>query len=657
MNQGSTKRYRGNRFFECVKSYIQRSAFFLFVIGMVCLFPTFVRADEGGYRILEYQVDAVLHEDNRVTQEETITVDFLEPRHGIYRMFPTYFKIYREGDTESRVYRYECSVKRVDVEGEVFETDYSEDDSSSYYIKIGDADTYVEGLHTYKIRFDYVMPEDRIKKGDFFFYSVLGADWKTDIENFSFRMEFEKPLPQSAVDAFQIYSGALGKTDNKLDITPIVDQNHVEGAVDYVAPRNAITLFTELPEDYFAGETAQSPIFVYALMSILFVAVIAGILKAVQARSKNAEVVETVEFYAPEGMNSAEVGYIYAGGAKLEQMTSLIPWFADQGYLELEEYPKSHGKSDLRIHKKKELDADAKEYERTFFNALIKYSGELESGGYSTKLGKAINTSLEQLKGYFSTPDKKVRTGYGRYWLFSILILVLAIATVSVSNAISFGYGAVYNVLLIPAYVIMFLFNIPEYKAKKKSATAKVVGNALSIGVILLAGWIATVMHNSDCFLPKALFVGVIILPLVYMWLAKYMIQITAYGANVYGKVLGLKRFIETAELPKLKMMIDENPSYFYNILPYAMALGLEERWADKFKAIEVEQPDWYYGNVAFYNVHMMSHMISHSMSNVIKDSVSHYDAELAKSSGGSGGSIGGGFSGGGGGGGGGGSW
>ena len=71
----------------------------------------------------------------------------------------------------------------------------------------------------------------------------------------------------------------------------------------------------------------------------------------------------------------------------------------------------------------------------------------------------------------------------------------------------------------------------------------------------------------------------------------------TTYGHDILEKMMGLKEFIETAEMDKLKTLSEENPSYFYNILPYAMVLGLDKKWAKKFEAITLEPPQWYYGS------------------------------------------------------------
>lgn len=118
-------------------------------------------------------------------------------------------------------------------------------------------------------------------------------------------------------------------------------------------------------------------------------------------------------------------------------------------------------------------------------------------------------------------------------------------------------------------------------------------------------------------------------------------------------KIEGFKLFLETAEKEKLETLVEDNPQYFYDILPYAYALGVSDKWTKKFESITMRPPEWY--DSPAYSHYAMIHFINHSMNSAVSSMTS---APQTSSSGGSGFSGGGGgFSGGGSGGGGGGSW
>lgn len=142
--------------------------------------------------------------------------------------------------------------------------------------------------------------------------------------------------------------------------------------------------------------------------------------------------------------------------------------------------------------------------------------------------------------------------------------------------------------------------------------------------------------------------IGIISIAVLILF-AKIMPKRTPFGNEMLGKLRGFKRFLETAEKPQLEALVNENPEYFYNILPYTYALGVSEVWMSQFETIAMQAPDWYVGYSAF-SMNEFNHFMNDTMR-------SAQSAMSSRPSSDSGGSSGGGSSGGGSGGGGGGSW
>ena len=97
--------------------------------------------------------------------------------------------------------------------------------------------------------------------------------------------------------------------------------------------------------------------------------------------------------------------------------------------------------------------------------------------------------------------------------------------------------------------------------------------------------------------------------------------------------------------------MVNQNPSYFYNILPYTYVLGVSKKWISKFETINLKSPDWY-DSPSDFDMHSFESFVDSTM-HTANDSMT----SSPSSSSGSSSSSGGGSSGGGSGGGGGGSW
>lgn len=159
---------------------------------------------------------------------------------------------------------------------------------------------------------------------------------------------------------------------------------------------------------------------------------------------------------------------------------------------------------------------------------------------------------------------------------------------------------------------------------------------------------VAVVFFNA--FAPKTWFtyvacgIAVIILALFMFFGSKR----TKAGNQVYGQILGFKEFIKKAELDRLKMLVEENPSYYYDIMPYAYVLGLSDQWIKNFETMHMPEPDWYSGRDPFGDA------VFYSM---VRSANACATAPETSGGGSSGGFSGGGFSGGGSGGGGGGAW
>lgn len=69
----------------------------------------------------------------------------------------------------------------------------------------------------------------------------------------------------------------------------------------------------------------------------------------------------------------------------------------------------------------------------------------------------------------------------------------------------------------------------------------------------------------------------------------------TLKGARVLEEILGFEEFLSRVEGDRLQR-IAKTPELFERYLPYAMALGVEQRWARAFADIYRQPPDWYQG-------------------------------------------------------------
>ena len=135
----------------------------------------------------------------------------------------------------------------------------------------------------------------------------------------------------------------------------------------------------------------------------------------------------------------------------------------------------------------------------------------------------------------------------------------------------------------------------------------------------------------------------------------RFMPAKTELGGKTYSEILGFKMYLETAEKYRLQNL---TPAEFEKYLSYAIAFGIEQQWAEKFKDIYTSAPEWFVGNYSTFN----TIIFVSSLRNFTTNSTTTFTARPSSNNtfggggfGSSGGGFGGGFGGGGGGGGGGG--
>lgn len=178
--------------------------------------------------------------------------------------------------------------------------------------------------------------------------------------------------------------------------------------------------------------------------------------------------------------------------------------------------------------------------------------------------------------------------------------------------------------------------------------------NTVRIGFFALAGvvfWLGTVVSGYP------LLGALCAIPVVGF--GYFMPVRTPKGADIRQHIRGLKMYMQVAEKDRMDFHFDptKDPERFEKLLPYAIALGVNEQWSKKFEGIyENRQPGWYYdpSMTAFSAINLNSSLNRFS-GNVGGMLVASGAVGNGAAGGGSG--FNGGFSGGGFGGGGGGSW
>jgi uncharacterized membrane protein len=137
---------------------------------------------------------------------------------------------------------------------------------------------------------------------------------------------------------------------------------------------------------------------------------------------------------------------------------------------------------------------------------------------------------------------------------------------------------------------------------------------------------------------------------LIVFLFSRYMPARTTAGARTLERLLGFEEFLSRVEKENYERVV-KTPEMFERYLPFAMAFGVERKWARAFQDIYRQPPNWYVGsNSSAFDLNRFSHSLS-DLSGRAQSAMSSSPRSSSGGSGFSGGSSGGGSGGGGGGG------
>lgn len=576
---------------------------FCLIFFVVQLF--FQTAAAESFYIEQYAVSARVNKDKTVDVYEEITVYFNAPSHGIYRTIPL------KGDTIENITVSEKHSKHYEGGG--------------ITIKIGDAERYVTQRHKYSLSYRLNI-YDRLPE---FYYNIIGTDWQVPINFAYFNVEMPKTIE---ADKVGLSVGRYGRAGFDGEALFEVKDNVISGVTKQaLEPGEGITLRVEVPEDYFEFlPDTTSPKVILWLILLTFLSFAFWLFIG-----KDEHVTPVVSFYAPKNIFNSDAELILREKVSSRSLVALIIELAEQGYLKIENRQKS-----FTLHKLREYDGPdnvaGKLFEELFYGGRTsRTKSDLSNSKRFYKECKTMIKAANSRKGRFFTPASLSKMNV-------FLMILLMLGTCSLSLYALMGYRLTSEVLTAVIFygIFLLLFFQGTYRAQ-------ILSNLLVIGVLGSSmfpqlQYIVSVVSPQN--LKVACFGGIcFLLTLIfYIQFPKLNIQ----GQQIKGQLKGLKKFIRVAEKKRLEQMVEEDPSYFYKILPYAYILGVSDKWIKQFEDIMIA-PREEFGN------RMFTRSSFYDFSNGFSQTTlpSKANGGISRSSGG------GGFSGGGHGGGGGGSW
>lgn len=610
------------------------------VFGLIVLFVSISHVKAYDYYIEDYNVDIKVNKDNSFDITETIKTNFNIYSHGIFRNIPLHNEVTRLDGTKTK---NKAKVSNIQVS-----EDYTKrNENGNCVLKIGSADKTIRGLHTYVISYNYNIGKDKLKDKDEFYFNIIGPEWEDTVIN---RTTFKIVMPEEFDKTLLGFSnGSVGSTTN--NVKYVVNGNTITGSLNVpIYSGQSLTIRLELPDNYFSE--AKTVIDVSEVMSIFFPIIMLSFAYLIYKVKSETKVIDPVEFYAPDDLNSLEVAFIYKGKADGNDVTSLLVYLASKGYLRIEE---SKSKSifqdkNIKLIKLKDYDGE-KTDEKIFFERLFFKQEEVTLSQLKYSFHSTINAILDLI----NSREAKQKVINKNNNVYKVLLGIMAYLAFVGSSLINMANSyEMESLLLIPISLFYVPFIVIGVKIIKDNKIFGLFWNGFVVfhGSAFYFGVCGSHI-TSYYFLPIAIICTILIIIIGNKFVSR-----TEYGSEVYGKIMGFRKFLVRARKEELENLVNEHPSYFYDILPFAYVLGISNKWIKKFETLNIAPVNWY-SSSDMITVHSMGLLMTSTAKTlnyrVINRSSGGGSSGSSFSSGSS--SSGGGSSGGGSGGGGGGRW
>ena len=294
------------------------------------------------------------------------------------------------------------------------------------------------------------------------------------------------------------------------------------------------------------------------------------------------------ESYPPMDLNSAEVGQIYKGYSEDTAIASLVLCLANKGYLKIEKIKeeinigtyKKKSRS-FKISKLKEY-AGSNENEQVLFNELFSHSDEITWND----LYDNFFIKLDRIKKQYEENDKKIYEENSLMHSSLILSMILILFIVSMFSSPLTGK-------IIQRLISPILLPLLYFIYKLESIPKKVFLILLEIPILLLC-FLQGVAENTFITIFNISTITIL------SFFLGIMRKKTVYNTELFRKIIGFKKFLNKATVLELQELTNENPDYFYIVLPYAYALGIGNKLIKKFDNINLGIPEWFSGSIDY---------------------------------------------------------
>lgn len=385
--------------------------------------------------ISNYNIIIDVDKDNKYDITETITVNIPNNTFkGISRTIPKWQYYYNQQNINS----IKGVITNLRVVGEQFQLDNHQDYQE---LKIGSKKINTSlGEHKYTIKYRYNAGRDLNTNYDLFVFNIFDNYDNTKINNLDITVNMPKPFADN-----------IKFLDNANDITTKVyyeiENNTLKISLNNYELTNSLTMIMTLEDNYFIGGTYNYSFISLILIIVVIIICIISFINWLKYGKDIYKRASTVEFYAPDNLDAAEIGYIYGEENIKKLISALLIGLCSKKHINITKDNNNYVVSKQNSTKELTIIEEIL-YQELFKNNQVVYLNTFDFSLTSSKITSYLNVAVNRKVNDLQAKGKTKNT---------FILLFISIVLWLLSYLYFKDLNPKYNYLYLISFITIFI--------------------------------------------------------------------------------------------------------------------------------------------------------------------------------------------------------
>ena len=279
---------------------------------------------------------------------------------------------------------------------------------------------------------------------------------------------------------------------------------------------------------------------------------------------------------APEGITAGELGcrLTLSGG----DLTMMVFSWAQLGYLVILQEGER-----ITLHKRMDMGNERSAFENKVFNLLFSKRTVVDATGNQYAL------LCRKVAGMVPMERNMYRGNSGNMKIFRGLA---CIAQGLCGVCVAMNMSGIFALAVIMAVILGFVGLISGWLMQDVAYCTHLRGKTpVFIGLVILILWTLLGLLSGQVWIPLGCTLG----QWAIGFFAAYGGRRSDLGRHDAGQVLGLRSYLKHLPRDSVGRLLQNDPDYFFNMAPYALALGVIRPYADAFGRRKMEACPYFF--------------------------------------------------------------